>query len=262
MDKYVKELENHFEKWGEILSPKETINHITENLSDHGFAKENARLVFSVCPDDINRLAERKTIENMLTREYNSEFHLGGLGAYPIGGVAGLTAASHHPPDRKINGARKDGNLILFLSPHMGLVENSEFHYGKIVRLGQKKKTAACGALMGFFAQLEQAGSLEQFNITADSTTDPSKLILYQTLVKEYDSELRDILALENEKHQIASLFKLNHTLVNDKAKVIIDQFLKHEDFEGDLGIISGLTVNTVKKDYFILKELKYQQQE
>lgn len=258
MSNYLTELQTHFDDWGELLTPKGFLQRVNNELAEKEFDMVHARLVFSVCPDDINRLKERRTIENTLTKEFNGEFHLGGLGAYPVEGVAGITAASHHPPDKKQDGSRKDGNLIFFVSPHMGLVEDGEFHFGKIIRPGQKKMTAACGATMGFFNQLKEAGSVENFSLNTETTLDPTKVIFYQTFLNNYADELQEILSIDDEKEQIATLFKLNYTLVNEKATEMIEEFLRKEDFHGNIAVIGGLTINSPEKDFFLLRNLVY----
>lgn len=261
MDKYSKSLEQYFNNWGELLPLDGFMEKVNEALTGENFVKTNSRLVFSVCPDDVNRLVNRKTIENALKDVYNSEFHLGGLGAYPIGGVSGITAASHHPPDDVNGDGRKDGNLVFFLSPHMGIIENGDFQYGKIIRPGQEKITSSCGAMMGFLAALKEAGTLNNFKVAADNLrTDPTRLVLQNELINNYSEELDKILEYEDEKQQVAELFKLNYDAITNKATQMIEEFMEKENdhFKGNIAVISGLTVNLPESDSFILKDLTY----
>ncbi|MFW5895385.1 MAG: hypothetical protein ACOCT9_01445 [archaeon] len=259
MNKYLDTLDHYFDSWGNLINVSEFMTEINSEFSDHQFLKDNSRLVFSVCPDDVNRLNNRETIEKALVNEYNREFHLGGLGAYPIGGVSGITAASHHPPDNINSEGRSEGNLIFFLSPHMGVIEQDDFSFGKIIRPGQKKITSSCGAMMGFLDALEEAGSVENFKVTPDvQGIDPTRLVLQNAFIDKYPQELQKILDYEDKKKQVTELFKLNYTAVSSKANQMIEEFLEKEEdhFTGNIAIIGGLTVNLPNEDCFILKDL------
>lgn len=245
-----------------VITTNEFLEEVNMSLSENGFKKENSRLVFSVCPDDVNRLNEIENIENALTKQYNGEFHLGGLGAYPMGGVSGIIAASHHPPDDMSNGNRKHGSLIFFISPHMGIIKKSDkFIYGKIIRPGQEKITSSCGAMMGFLSQLKQDSSPENYNIAHDlSNVDPTRIVLHNELINNYSKELEDILAIGDENKQVLELFNLNYDIVANKGKEMIKHFLEKEKehFKGEIAFIGGITVNTPSMDYFIMKEITY----
>lgn len=259
------ELENKvqddFQSWGTVLKPDDFNDEIKNKLSEKGFSKVNSRLVFSVCPDDVNRLEEIDTIENRLTKEYDGEFHLGGLGAYPMGGVSGIIAASHHPPDDVSNGDRTDGNLIFFLSPHFGIIKKDDYMYGKIIRPGQEKITSSCGAMMGFLGALKEAGDPKNFNIAPDDNSiDPTRIVLHNDLINNYSAQLSELLAIEDSNQQVIDLFKLNSVVVKNKADAMIQEFIKREKdhFKGNIAIINGVTANLPGKDLFILKDLTF----
>ncbi|TXT67586.1 MAG: hypothetical protein BAJALOKI1v1_50026 [Promethearchaeota archaeon] len=255
------QLKNDYGDWGKVLTINDFIETIKADLSENQFLRRNSRLVFSVCPDDVNRLEALDTIEDALKENYDGEFHLGGLGAYPMGGVSGIIAASHHPPDNIIDGNRIGGNLIFFISPHLGIIEKEEFLYGKIVRPGQQKITNSCGAMMGFLGALKEAGSAESFQIAPDpNDLDPTRIALHNALIQNYADTLNHILILQNENQQIIDMFKLNYNLVASKAKKMIETFLQIEKdhFEGNIALIGGITVNTPAGDHFILKEIAY----
>ncbi|MBD3215795.1 MAG: hypothetical protein GF311_24510 [Candidatus Lokiarchaeota archaeon] len=252
----VKDIDN----WGKLYSINQFLENVELKLSDNGFDRTNSRLVFSVCPDDVNRLEELDTIENALTGKYNGEFHLGGLGAYPMGGVSGLTAASHHPPDEQDDGVRKEGNLVLFVSPHMGIMDDAGSPvYGKIIRPGQEKVTSSCGAMMGFIAALKEAGSPEEFLIASDENRiDPTRVVLHNELIQNYSEDLKRILAIDDYNTQTLELFKLNHDVVANKTKEIIDAFLEKEHFEGNIAMISGITINIPERDLFLMNDFTF----
>ncbi|MBD3254373.1 MAG: hypothetical protein GF383_04730 [Candidatus Lokiarchaeota archaeon] len=258
---YKEQLKQDFGSWGKVYTINETMAEITKSLAENGLFRQNSRIVFSVCPDDVNRLLEIETMEGALTQAYNGEFHLGGLGAYPMGGVSGLTAASHHPPDSVANGSRKDGNLILFISPHIGLLVGDDFIYGKIIRPGQEKVTSSCGAMMGFLGALKGAGSPESFSIAPDPNyIDPTRVVLHSDLINNYSDQLKQILAVVDENQQVIDMFKLNYDVVMNKTRDIIKEFLIREKqhFKGKIAIVGGITVNLPSKDGFILKEIFY----
>lgn len=260
MDKFIEQIQNDFGKWGKIYNLKDLIPEIKKSLSGHDFKRKNSRLVFSVCPDDINRLFERDTVENALKKQYNGEFHLGGLGAYPIGGVAGLTAASHHVPDNIVNGKRKKGNLILFISPHTGLRMDEIYIYGEIIRLGHVKPTSSCGAMMGFLNQLKQYNNPREFNIPEDEINiDSTRVVLHRELINNHSDILSKVLEMKEKNQQVIALTKLNYDLVMEKTKLIIKKFLEKESFKGNIVIIGGITINLLKSDEFILKKIVYQ---
>ncbi len=261
-------LKESFGDWGEVYSLNDFMEVIKRGLREKNFNKGNSRLVFCTCSDDINRLEGVETIENALTREYNRPFYLGGLGAYPIGGISGIIAASHHPPDNLTAADTRHGNLIFFISPHMGLIRNNAYYYGKIIRPGQERTTFACSVMMGFLAQLMKAGSVKWFKILPDELElDPTRVILHQELIAKYSNELDEILMLKDKNQQVSTLFKLNYKVVKNKFDQIFAEFLEKErtQFQGDIAIVGGITVNTRDeyflypgKDYFILKEITY----
>ncbi|MHA1149683.1 MAG: hypothetical protein ACTSR8_15715 [Promethearchaeota archaeon] len=253
-------IKTDFDSWGSVYNVQEFMDIIKSKLSEKGYNKQNSRLVFSVCPDDINRLQEVDTLENALTKEFNGEFHLGGLGAYPMGGVSGMTAASHHPPDIVNGNQREDGNLLFYISPHLGLIKESTKSYGKIIRPGQTKITSSCGAMMGFLAALKEAGAPENFIITPDDKMiDPTRIALHTDLIKNYSEDLKNLLKIEDSNQQVIDLFKLNYTVVANKAKQIIEAFKEKEKdhYKGNIGFIGGLTVNLPGNDNFIVKEIE-----
>ncbi len=257
----IQQAKKDYQDWGELLDISTFVDKLKQDLSESGFENANSRLVYSVCPDDVNRLQDLDTIEKALTGEYNSEFHLGGLGAYPMGGVSGIIAASHHPPDRIVNDDRKGGNLIFFISPHFGLIEKENYIYGKIIRPGQEKVTSSCGAMMGFLDALKDANSPEEFEISPDpNIVDPTRTVLHSELINNYADWLNEILQMDETNEQVIDLFKLNYDLVINKANDMIDEFLRVEEdhFEGNIAVIGGITINTISGDYFLLKEMYY----
>ncbi|MFX1237726.1 MAG: hypothetical protein ACFFAS_16515 [Promethearchaeota archaeon] len=261
MDLFKNILEKGFKGWGKIFTVSDLIQELNIALIDKGFHKTNSRLVFSVCSDDCNRLAERETVEKALTKIFNREFHLGGIAGYPIGGVSGIIAASHHPPDvLSLEGLKeRNGNLIFFASPHIGVIKRETITYGSFVRPGQQKPTASCDAMMGFLNALKMAQSSNGLSGESnDLDIDPSKTIIYEQLIDNYSERLDALLELNDINQQVIELFKINHDLVETALLRMIDEFKKREHFSGKIVLISGITINISDKDYFVLKQIKH----
>ncbi len=259
MEEYRKILEKDFLEWGNVLTVNELAKKLNENLVENGFDRTNSRLVFSVCSDDCNRLSERETVEKALSRIFNKEFHLGGLGAYPVGGISGIIAASHHPPDiLTLDGMKnRSGNLIIFASPHFGMIKKETIIYGSFIRPGQQKPTASCGAMMGFLSTLKTAKDSRILKPGVEDTSlDPSKKVLYKQLIANFSERLNALLELNDVNQQVLELFKINHDLIETKLLQMINEFKKKESFSGNIVFISGITVNTTDKDYFVLKQI------
>jgi len=260
MEEFKEKIYSDFSKWGQVLNVGEFSEEIKKKVILEEYNAENTRLIFSVCSDDCNRLGERENIEKSLTKIYGREFHLGSLAGYPIGGVSGIIAASHHVPDivNSQTGQRTKGNLVFFISPHLGLIKRDDYFYGRLIRPGQQNASACCGAMMGFLNDLKQAGSVEDFNIIPDyNNLDQTRILIHEALINEYPNQLNKILTMDSVNSQIIELIRLNHELIAQKANNMINEFLKNESFQGNIVIITGITINCNLRDYFVLKEIK-----
>ena len=249
-------LQEAYQDWGTAFDVDGFMFDLTNKLELHGFHRNDSRLVFSVCSDDLNRLSDRITIENALVKHYNSEFHLGTLGAYPIAGVTGLAAASHHVPDMIEHGKSVEGNLIIFASPHVGAVLANSNTYGKVVRPGQERETTCCGAMMGFLKKLKESKSSKELKGNAGDAIDVAKNTLFSEMFGSHSAELDGLLGLKDENKQVIELSKINHLLVVKRIKEIVNVFSHANKFEGKIVLVSGITINTSQEDYFISKEV------
>lgn len=262
MPEFKDKIRIEFGEWGQVLNVGEFIEEIKKVLDPSEFNSDNSRLIFNVCSDDCNRLAERETIEKALTKIYGREFHLGGLAGYPFGGISGIVTASHHVPDIVCSDSQqiRKGNLIFFISPHLGLIKKEDFYYGRIIRPCQQRPTGCCGTMMGFLSDLKQVGKADKFIVTYEvNNLDPTRAILHDILINEYPNQLDKILALDDVNMQIIKLTILNYELIVKQISKIIDEFLKREKefFQGKIAIISGITINSPTRDFFILKEIR-----
>jgi hypothetical protein len=250
------QLQKDFGSWGTVYDVEGLVKRIESDLGVLGFTAESSRLVFSVCPDDINRLHERKTVEGGLTDKYNGDFHLGSLAGYPIAGMTGIAAASHHAPERHDHGTCVEGNLIFFASPHVGVLPGAKLAYGKITRPGQEHVTAACGAMMGFLTSLKQQKSCKSLDINLDDPLDMVRQIIFCELAKRYGAELDAILKIDDEGKQVIELTKINHKLVDEGIKKLLKRSLAKDHFGNPIALVSGITINAPGEDYFVLKEI------
>ena len=267
------ELSRDFHGWGTVHGVDGFLETTIETLSGRGFKPDNSHLIYSVCPDEINRLHCRRTIELALQDVFDGEFHLGNLAAYPIGGITGISAASHHVPDR-MEGGRivEEGNLIFFVSPHVGVtigqvqVEgelltasvDGGIEYGKVRRPGQEHDTSCCGAMM---ALMEHAPELLDETRVAGLTgnrLDIAKGILFTELVENHRQDVAELLELPGVNERVIALAKINYELVAGVIKDEISRFIDSDPFHGHIAMIGGITVNAGDKDYFVSREIEF----
>lgn len=244
----VERIQSDFGGWGDAYPTGQFIELVTNALDSEVFSRKASKLVFSVCPDDINRLPDRDTIEKALVDAYGGEFHLGSLGGYPICGVMGLVAASHHVP----NG----GSLVLFISAHVGLAPGEPVPYGKVMRPGQSKPSPACGAMVGFLDNLKRTENARDTLAFYDRRSSPSAATFFPELVEKEGAWLDGLLDEQDESQQMIALAKKNYEFVMDRFNQFLGKFLEGGHFKGRHAIIGGLNVNTRESDYFILKDL------
>ncbi|MEX2684114.1 MAG: hypothetical protein Q6373_021270 [Candidatus Sigynarchaeota archaeon] len=256
MDRVIALLQADFGDWGKVHDVDGLIKQVKSDLGAKGFTAGSSRVVFSVCPDEINRLRERRTIEGAMASAYDGDFHMGTLAAYPIGGVTGIAAASHHAPERHVKGACIEGDVIFFASPHVGIVPGTRPTYGNVVRPGQEHETPCCGAMMGFLNALKKAKTCSSLELDLDDPLDIARQIVFCELAKQYKSELDIIIKNEDENKQVIELAKINHDLVKKSLKRMLDAFLSKNKCENRYALVSGITINAPGEDYFVLKEI------
>ena len=222
MQEFKEKIDSDFRKWGHTLNVGEFSEKIKNSLNPEGFKAENSRLIFSVCSDDYNRLEERENIEKAITNLYGREFHLGGLAGYPISGISGIIEACHHAPNNKNADSQlvRNGNLIFFVSPHVGLIKMEDFYYGRIIRPYQQSPSACCDAIMRFLTELKQAEEIDNLKMTLyPDNLDPSISILQNELLDGYKDKLLNLLKLDDVNSQVIQLIILNCDLILDKIK-------------------------------------------
>lgn len=98
-------------------------------------------LADSVCADDVIPIHESdipltKRL-GKLRKHFLGPFSMGGLAGIPYSGLTGLSTVAHHIPD--------GGSVLIAYGPHIGITDSGEL--GRLLRPGQHKESAACGAL-------------------------------------------------------------------------------------------------------------------
>lgn len=260
-DRIAERIKKDFSDWGITYSAKKFVGAMKTSLSEQGFDRSNSRLVLSACPDDIARHSDRDTLEKYLRHVFDGEFHQGGLAGYPIQGVDGLAAASHHPPDKAAGTGYEKGNLIVVVNPHIGMhVDADAVDYGKVLRPGQKKPTTSCGAMMGFLYSVLQAYREEGIDVVQDATrndllNNPASTVLHSAIVMnpDYMKRLEGILEIEG-NDQVIELAKLNYDVSMDRMRSMIEVFRAEHSANQQIALIGALTINTKDADYVVLR--------
>ena len=192
----------------------------------YGFTPENTRFAEGGCSDEIN-----ETEYKLLEQYWGERFKFGGLAGYCHGGRAGLNAVSHHVPE-----VAGEKNLLLVAGPHIGYDRGE---WGKILRDGQSHITSACGLLAAIVAEGydtirqkpadfldRQRETVEQLMLPylkkcAENGKSPDIIDATKYLMQRIDRDLPD--------------------LVNDLTT----------HFEGQIAVITGITINTEIGNYF-----------
>lgn len=117
-------------------------NQFESLVREHGMELKKNIAACSLCPDELNNPVIEK-IRDL----FGHTFYLGGITGYPFTGETGFNAFGDHIPD--------GGTTFIFYGPHMGIDDerNAFLH-----RPGQERRTLACGAALGAWQQLVEAG--------------------------------------------------------------------------------------------------------
>jgi hypothetical protein len=130
-----------------------------------GKDEEQVALLLSVCSDDLNSAEQPETA--MI-----GPFTLGGLDGYPFGGKTGIGAFSHHVPE--------NGVALLYFGPHVGITNQEQV--GAVVRPGQSKPSACCGAARQALEELE-AGAIRPKKISEYEVDDFQQEFIRQVVL-------------------------------------------------------------------------------
>lgn len=198
--------------------------------SEHGFIPEKTILAASLCSDEVVEISSHFC--NHLAVE--TPFILGGLAGFPFTGITGIGAFASHVPD--------DGFAIILYGPHIGIPDEGEL--GWVRRIGQKKTSACCGALVASLNAVEngKAGSGD-------------KIMDYQQRYLELELD-RDSGQNPNEKISLKSVTDLMYKRTDQRIKALLER--RAEDFKNrSVALVGGIVLNTDfgLPDWFELRE-------
>jgi hypothetical protein len=192
----------------------------------------------SFCFDELNHQAAKMNLPAL-----QGTFIMGGLAGYPFVGEIGLTAFSDHIPDA--------GAALIIFGSHIGVSRSGEI--GKIKRVGQKRHTNTCGALM---MVQEHVLSSEIHEIDpADYAEFQPEFLALRLLPRA--GEIREA--------QIPIL-KTTHLVYEEIEREILSLILNHPDITGrfPVYILGGIIINTDENlpNYFSRKVFRKVSQE
>ena len=192
----------------------------------YGFTPENTRFAEGGCSDEIN---EPELV--YMERYWGERFKFGGLAGYCHGGKTGLAAVSHHVPE--VDGRK---NLLLLAGTHIGFHEGV---WGKVPRRGQEGVTASCGALSAVLA----AG----YPALKDKDLDPldRQQFAVEQMMLPYLERCQEA---GEEPDILAATHFLQHRIESDMALMVAGL---ENSFDGLIALVTGITVNTAKGNFF-----------
>lgn len=186
------------------------------------FETDLSKMLFatSVCSDDVNVSTDFRRV---LTRP----FSMGGLGGLPFTGLTGMVAFSHHIPD--------DGDALIFYGPHIGITDDGEL--GRMRRIGQKRLTTSCGALMLALDRFQQEERGENVYVPQQVDFDHQQVLLERTLMPYK----KQILESNNQKKAITDFTYLHiNSQINKLIEMTISEFTCSRIF-----LLGGVIINT-----------------
>ena len=192
----------------------------------YGFTPENTRFAEGGCSDEIN-----ETEYKLLEQYWGERFKFGGLAGYCHGGRAGLNAVSHHVPE-----VAEGKNLLLVAGPHIGYDRGE---WGKILRDGQSHITSACGLLAALVAEGYDTIRQKPADFLDRQRETVEQLMLHYLKKCAENGKSPDI--IDATKYLMQRIDRDLPDLVNDLTT----------HFEGQIAVITGITINTEIGNYF-----------
>lgn len=204
-----------------------TGSEVTESyltLLEKEYKTDLKKMLFatSVCSDDVN-------VSTDFRKVLHRPFTMGGLGGIPYAGFTGMVAFSHHIPD--------GGDAFIFYGPHIGITDEGEL--GRMRRIGQKRLTNSCGALML---------ALERFQNTDEVTVYTPQSVYYDTQQFELEQSLipykHEIVHAENPKKMIT---EYAYRVIDKRIKQIVGMAVNEFSCER-IFLLGAVVVNTSEK--------------
>jgi hypothetical protein len=201
-------------------------SRVVSVLRQRGFRPDNTVMGSSLCSDEINEAPG--SLVPLLQRELvrSGVFHLGGLGGLPFVGISGLDALVDHCP----------GKLFLVFGSHVGISETGVV--GKILRIGMKQETSACGAAVAAYNAILASNAKKKEANALDSQED--------YIVNKLGPKL-GALQGKDDNEVIAHVTRIMYDLVYELLKKELDQVASQSDFWNEISevvLLGGVVVN------------------
>ncbi len=174
----------------------------------------------SLCSDDVN-------VSTDFRRFLNRPFSMGGLGGLPYAGFTGMVAFSHHIPD--------GGDAFILYGPHIGITDEGEL--GRMRRIGQKRFTNSCGALMLALERFKQQEEGKEIYVPHSMEYDYQQTLLERSLMP-YKAQ---IIGAENPKKAITDW---TYHRIDKQIKYLIHMALREFTCER-IFLLGGIIINT-----------------
>jgi limiting CO2-inducible B/C-like protein len=188
----------------------------------HGLVSGKTLAMVGVCRDELT-----DNLTEPVRASWGPPFRMSGMAGMLFLGAAGMRAAQHHAP-----GADGRQRFVIYVMPHVGI--GGDGTLGVVNRPGQQQTTAACGALMGFRAELASGRVLVDLD-----PYDLEMSLLRQRLLRAIPyGEVPDVVALT----------KLARDAVLEDLVRIGARMRSWRD--ADVAVFSGIQIHTVDGDW------------
>ncbi|NUN08855.1 MAG: hypothetical protein HUU54_06740 [Ignavibacteriaceae bacterium] len=174
----------------------------------------------SVCSDDIN-------VSTDFRRVLKRPFTKGGLGGLPYTGYTGMASFSQHIPD--------GGEGLIFYGPHVGITDEGEL--GKLRRIGQKRITNCCGALMAALSRIMSSDGTKPGTLKKYPESDQQQNELERTLIPYREK----IISSEN---PVKSITDAAYEEIHSRILKLVE-LAKGEFNCGRVFLLGGVIINT-----------------
>eukprot|EP00929_Paragymnodinium_shiwhaense_P111703 TRINITY_DN7_c0_g1_i2.p1 TRINITY_DN7_c0_g1~~TRINITY_DN7_c0_g1_i2.p1 ORF type:complete len:311 (+),score=65.95 TRINITY_DN7_c0_g1_i2:64-996(+) len=200
---------------------------VKETLRPLGLNQENTIYSESICADEICH--DEMQLTRLMTQHWGNVFTMGGIGGFAHGGPVALGAFKGHVPE--------GGNMFILYGPHVGITEAGDI--GNIVRVGQKKSTTACGALMAVYNNCLKGATIDAY-----SPADLQARLLHQELCPRVNE-------IKNSKNPAAMLPRVAYDVVHRQVQ---DMTQGIDLGTGSLVLLGGIMINTpyTIQDHFL----------
>jgi len=230
LEDFKKEIKIHFPnaEIGRTFFTKQNI-YLEEKFA---FTPGNTRFAEGGCCDEINEPEYQ-----LMERYWGKRFKFGGLAGYCHGGKTGLKAVSHHVPE--VDGRK---NLLLVAGPHIAYYDGE---WGKIPRSGQSHITTSCGSL----AVVVEDGYEKIIQKPTDFLDRQQQTV--EQLMLPY---LKKCAEAGKAPDLVEATKFLMQRIDTDLLGIVQDL---ETQFDGQIAIITGITINTEHSNYFSVSKVR-----